>query len=155
MQHIQMTIPGKPLGKNDRYKIRIIGLKGSPVCPRCDRPLKQRSIMVHSVEFKTYAKKIAIQWIKQCKEQIRSGAWQITIRSYWPRQRHLDVDFALGDVDAAISGILDSLEYGEAIDDDIRFVRAIVEKYYDKTNPRVELEISQVPRTPEQQCIGT
>ncbi len=67
----------------------------------------------------------------------------VAIRSYWPRRRHLAgcTDLAMGDVDAPVKAVLDSLEAAGILEDDalVREVRA--SKYLDKDNPRIEVEV--------------
>jgi Holliday junction resolvase RusA-like endonuclease len=67
----------------------------------------------------------------------------VTIRSYWPRRRHLAGcdELAMGDVDAPVKAVLDSLEAAGILEDDslVREVRA--SKHLDKGNPRIEVEV--------------
>jgi len=73
------------------------------------------------------------------EKYITRGAWKVTIAAYWPRQRHLDLDLAMGDCDAPIKAILDALEFAGVIDDDARIVEIEARKFWDKESPRVEV----------------
>ena len=74
----------------------------------------------------------------------------VVIRCHWPRKRHLDGTTTLpfGDVDACIKAVLDSLEDAGLVDDDARVRRVSCEKYLDKDNPRIEVEVWPVEVRP-------
>jgi Holliday junction resolvase RusA-like endonuclease len=67
----------------------------------------------------------------------------VVIRAYWGRQRHLEGadQLPLGDVDAPIKATLDALQASKWLDDDSRVRSLRAEKYYDKADPRIEVEV--------------
>lgn len=84
-----------------------------------------------------------------CKEQglayhIDYGAWGIEIITYWPRLRHLDMDFPYGDIDAAATPVLDALQKGAHLfDDDVRLGPLAADRSYDPNNPRIEVTLKR------------
>lgn len=84
-----------------------------------------------------------------CKEQglnyhIDYGAWGVEIVAYWPRLRHLDLEFPLGDIDAPITPVLDALQKGAHLfDDDVRIAPMAADRAYDSINPRIEVTLKR------------
>lgn len=78
-------------------------------------------------------------------ERIASGAWRMSLRVYHDKLRHLDITTPRLDVDASISCVLDALQKGGVLDDDVRVVElGRVQKFYDKERPRVEIDLEEV-----------
>jgi len=51
---------------------------------------------------------------------VADGAWRLEVLAVWPTQRHLDISFANGDADAAVSATQDALQHSGVIDNDVR-----------------------------------
>lgn len=63
----------------------------------------------------------------------------VTIRSYWC------AELALGDVDAPVRAVLDSLEAAGVLEDDSLVIELTASKSYDKDNPRIQVWIWAEP----------
>jgi Holliday junction resolvase RusA-like endonuclease len=79
----------------------------------------------------------------------KSGRWALWVEVYEDEMRHLDVDVPCGDIDSTVSAVLDGLQPKQCgpwapLDDDARVVEMTVRKHYDKTNPRVEITLTEV-----------
>lgn len=79
-------------------------------------------------------------------ETFRSGVLAVAITIYCETQRHLDrlpAGYELGelDVDAPIKAILDGLQAGRLVDDDVRIAEVHVRKRLDRKRPRVAVRI--------------
>lgn len=117
----RVEVVGPPPAKNRRY--RVVS--------------KPRPRMIHSKEFKDFVERLRAAWASTGHPTITSGCWRILIHSIWSMQRHLDIDVALGDVDAPISGVLDALQEIGALDNDARVVECAATKGHDPGRPRV------------------
>lgn len=90
-----------------------------------------RGRMVVSAEAKAYKQQVA--WIaKAAGAEALSGNVAVTMKVYRPARRM--------DLDNAAKILLDSL-IGIAYNDDSQIVRLVAERYDDKHNPRVEVEV--------------
>lgn len=92
-------------------------------------------------EYKRFKKAVAVAWFEAGEPRFIEGEVEVEIRTYWNRQRHLDVDVAMGDCDAVIKSTLDGLQDCSCLDDDARVVRVIGTKHHDAERPRVEVDI--------------
>lgn len=91
-----------------------------------------RGRMVVSAEAKLYKQQVA--WIaKAAGAELLTGDVSVTMRVYRPAKRM--------DLDNAAKILLDSLN-GIAYTDDSQIVRILAERYDDKHNPRVEVEVT-------------
>ncbi len=126
----RVEVLGTPVQKNARY--RVVG--------------KPRPRMIHSDAFNTFARDLNIAWRRAGHPVIRSGRWRVLIESVWPRQRHLDVSFPLGDVDAPVSAVLDAMQMAKILDDDARVAELGASKSYNPDRPRtiITLEMCDV-----------
>lgn len=102
-----ITIAGTPGRKNRRHLVV---------------PGGKFSRMVNSPEFKSFVIAVEAAWAKAGYKRIFWGLWRLRLHAVWPRTRHLDVPTACGDVDAPVSWVLDALQQGGALDDDMRIV---------------------------------
>lgn len=139
--HIALTIPGEPPRKNSKHEVFVRTGKMHG---------KQRTIGRRlTADYKRFCDVVALVWdrvrARERRTKIDAGRWVITVRAFWSRQRHLDVDLPIGDIDAPCESVLDALQHAGVIDDDVRFVRKVSEKYYDPRYPRVEVEIREAP----------
>lgn len=138
--HIDLVIPGEPPRKNDRYKIVVITTKTG----------KKRGALKNSDSFKLFVMVLMSTWRTRGLPKIQSGAWRLTVAAFWSRLAHerkgkkLDRSFAIGDVDAPTSWVLDALEECGALDDDVRVVEETSFKAYDKHNPRTVITLERV-----------
>ncbi len=141
MTTIEITVEGNPPRKNERHAIRLRP-KG-PRCSKCHRSdvFPQR---YNSSKFDAFTQALEIEWADQCLEPIDHGTWRLDVRTYWPRQRHIDGEsFPFGDFDASISDIADALQYFEGgLDDDVRIMEGSLKKFHDKERPRIELTLT-------------
>lgn len=141
---VSLTIPGEPPRKNSKHEVfvRTGKMRGG-----------QRSIGRRlTADYRRFREVVALAWdrvrAREKLQRITAGRWEITVRAYWSRERHLDVDFAIGDVDAPLECVLDALhdeDGANALDDDVRFVKLTATKHYDPRYPRVEVEIYEAP----------
>mgnify|MGYP000928121414 FL=1 len=91
-----------------------------------------RGRTVVSAEAKAYKEQVA--WIaKAAGVEKLDGDIAVTVRVYRPAKR--------GDLDNSLKVSLDSLN-GIAYTDDSQIVRIVAERYDDKRNPRVEVEVT-------------
>jgi len=91
-----------------------------------------RGRMVVSAEAKAYKEQVA--WIARAAGvEPATGNVAVTLRVYRQAKR--------GDLDNSIKVSLDSL-IGVAYADDSQIVRIVAERYDDKRNPRVEVEVT-------------
>lgn len=90
--------------------------------------------MVISPEARAY--KEAAAWTARAAGiEVIAGDVAVTLRVYRPAKR--------GDLDNTVKILLDSLN-GIAYNDDSQIVRIVAERYDDKRNPRVEVEVMEV-----------
>jgi Holliday junction resolvase RusA-like endonuclease len=87
--------------------------------------------------------------VRKPEKLAKSGRWSIMVDVYEDEWRHLDVDVPCGDIDSTVSAVLDGLQPKQCgpwapLDDDARVVEMTVRKHYDKTNPRVEITLTEV-----------
>lgn len=91
-----------------------------------------RGRMVVSAEAKAYKEQVA--WIARAAGvELIDGDVSVTMRVYRQAKR--------GDLDNTAKVLLDSLN-GIAYADDSQIVRIVAERYDDKKNPRVEVEVT-------------
>lgn len=91
-----------------------------------------RGRMVVSAEAKAYKEQVA--WIARAAGvEMLTGDVSVTMRVYRQAKR--------GDLDNSLKVSLDSL-IGIAYADDSQIVRIVAERYDDKRNPRVEVEVT-------------
>ena len=91
-----------------------------------------RGRMVVSAEAKAYKEQVA--WIARAAGvEMLDGNVAVTMKVYRQAKR--------GDLDNAAKILLDSL-IGVAYADDSQIVRIVAERYDDKRNPRVEVEVT-------------
>jgi len=104
-----------------------------PVPPSANRYWRNfRGRMVVSAEARAYKEQAA--WIaKAAGMEPVAGDVSVTLRVYRQAKR--------GDLDNSIKVSLDSLN-GVAYSDDSQIVRIVAERYDDKRNPRVEIEVT-------------
>jgi len=112
---VNLTLKGNPISTNNCYYHAGKGL--SFITPKA-KLLKEA--------YQWYAK-------QQFKQKLLTGDLEITIRLYFGTKRKYDWDnFHKLSMDA-LTGIV--------WQDDSQIQRATVEKFYDKENPRIEIEI--------------
>lgn len=132
---IRLRIPGTPMQKNAKHKIFASKRRGGPI-GRTKTP-----------EYIRFCEKVSLAWDRERAHgklpPATEGAWEIEVAAYWSRLRHLDLQFAFGDVDAPLECVLDALQAAGVIDDDVRIVRLTAVKYYDKQNPRLEIRLRE------------
>jgi hypothetical protein len=129
---LSVTIAGVPPKKNRRH-VLVGGAK-----PR----------LINSGTFKGFAKDLRAAWDAADLPEIRSGVWQLEVHCVWPRQRHLDISFPLGDVDAPISSILDAAQICGILDDDVRVLKVSASKDYAKGSPSTRVTFTQLVSPP-------
>ncbi len=95
----------------------------------------------NSAAFDSFVLRVTNRWRRAGRPKANAGPWHITVRNYWPRLRHLDVDVPHGDVDASIGTILDALQECGCVDNDARFVSAWELNFHDSDSPRVEFDL--------------
>ena len=81
---------------------------------------------------RTYKALVALQCRAMNLAPIQTGTLGLHIAVYRPAKR--------GDIDNYLKGILDALK-GYVFNDDSQVVKLIVERFDDKANPRVEVEL--------------
>jgi len=129
LRRIDLEVPGPPPRKNRR--IAVVG--------------GARPRLVTHKDTREWWARLALAWVGTRERPIASGAWSIQIVSYWARERHMDdLSFAMGDVDAPVSCILDGLQQVGALDDDVRIDAVHAEKRYDCARPRVQVTLIEV-----------
>lgn len=84
---------------------------------------------------KDYEKSFYLQCSKYRNKNIK-GLFELNLRVFNSSQRP--------DLDNALKIILDCLQSCRAIENDRQCIKIIVEKFVDKTNPRIEFEIIEV-----------
>lgn len=97
--------------------------------------LKGRPVRVPSGEAKKYKK--AVEKICRSRDDLRpfAGELKLEMRFYRPRR--------VGDLDGMFKAVIDSLK-GFAFEDDKQIVEITAQRFDDKHNPRVEVEISEI-----------
>ena len=84
-------------------------------------------------QYQAIARRLAVVQLGRERALKRfSGEVAVTINVYRPAKR--------GDLDNALKVVLDCLN-GIAFDDDDQIVRIVAERFDDKSNPRVEIEV--------------
>lgn len=122
---IHIVVPGTPPRKNRRHQIVARGK-----FPR----------LINTKEFKQFCAELSAATAVMVAPP---GPLRVQVAAYWDRQRHLDDHhYAMGDIDAPLSAILDGLQEVGFLDDDVRFESLAVSKHYDKANPRTEIWIA-------------
>jgi Holliday junction resolvase RusA-like endonuclease len=85
---------------------------------------------------------------------LHAGAVEVRVSAYWPRKHGKGgaEGLALGDVDAVVKACLDALRISKPkkpgagiITDDSQVSSALLRKAYDKSNPRIEIEVRRAP----------
>ncbi len=116
-----ITLSGDPRSTNNIYKHRVIGSFASVYMSKEGKDLKE-----------------SYQW--QCKAQHRSepyaGPVSLNVRLYFGTKRVHDIDNYNKLLLDACTGILWI--------DDGQIQKLTVEKFYDKENPRIEMEITEI-----------
>lgn len=122
---IHLVIPGRPPAKNDHKRVTVRGGRPSLY------DTKRAKAFYRAVED-------ALPFKPAC---ITSGTWRCSIRACHDRRALVSEFDNLGglDVDAPVALVLDALQRAEVIDDDARITELVVDKQYDKDNPRVEI----------------
>lgn len=102
---------------------------------------KPHARMVNSPEFTDFAKRLDAAWRAAGHPVINSGRWRLLVESFWPRQRHLDIDVADGDVDAPLSCVLDAMQVVKLLDNDARVVELGAVKNWGEGAARIVLTL--------------
>lgn len=125
---IALTVLGNPPRKNRRHEIVTSGKY-----PR----------RISTADYKDFVVRLHLAWTAAGSPRCTSGRLVIEIDAFWGRQRHLDDGTVVpfGDWDAPLETVSDALEEVGVIDDDVRFMAAVISKAYDKATPRVEIRI--------------
>ena len=140
---IRIVVPGPPPRKNERHRIVWPG--------DGERP----PFLVDTAAAEDWWGGLALSWRMLRVPKITRGVWVIEVWHWWARERHLDLSFGAGDLDAPISHVLDGLQKIGALDDDVRFDDGHFYRRHDKANPRVEIELREVsPEGAEQLTMG-
>lgn len=126
--HLTLTVPGPVPRKNRRHGLAR-GKAGKP------RAFLSKSYTTWCGLLKT----AATRW-----GRIEAGLWECRIRIFHSKIRHLDVKTPHIDVDAPISSVLDGLQRIGVLDDDVRIETVSATKRYDKTRPRIEVEMEWI-----------
>lgn len=127
---IRIVVEGPPPRKNERHvNVRIAG----------------HGARKNSAKFESFAFRLGRAWDALGIGNLASGVYEITVHSFWPKQRHLgDVSVANGDSDAALSCVKDALQMVGAIDNDARVVGDHTKSHHDKARPRTEITLVAV-----------
>ncbi len=151
---IELIVPGPPPRKNDRHSITLRG-KGKK-CRMCGGQFKFVKL-VNTTAFHEFCDALAIEWADGMNIRLDSDVWHIEVHSYWERMSHVlcppncgtkktpCLGIGQGDADASIETVLDALQEIGALDNDVRFTRAVLEKHHDADNPRTEIKIFADP----------
>lgn len=104
-----------------------------PVPPSANRYWRNfNGRMVTSTEARTYKESAA--WLARAAgAELIAGDVSVTMRVYRPAKR--------GDIDNYLKVLCDSMQ-GVFYADDSQIVRIVAERYDDKKNPRVEVEVT-------------
>lgn len=132
---VRFTIPGLPVRKGE---IRM------PVALKPKQGKRWSARLIDTPAYRQFRRTVQTIAFQESLPEIRDGNWEITVRSYWSKQRHLDVSFPFGDSDASIEPVRDALQHAGVLDDDVRVTRSIGESHYSKTNPRIEVELRRL-----------
>jgi Holliday junction resolvase RusA-like endonuclease len=140
---ITLVVEGEPPRKNERHRIVW------------DRDPTRPPFLVDTAAVEAWWGELQLQWRMAKVRPIVSGVWEIEIRAFWSRERHLeDLSFGIGDLDAPISAVLDGLQAIGAIDNDVRFDDGTLRRRHDKRRPRVEITLRELPpEGPEQLAL--
>lgn len=100
-------------------------------------------------DYRRFCATVALCWDRERARRrlrpINAGRWVITVHAFWDRQRHLDVNLPIGDIDAPIECVLDALQAAGVVDNDARFVAMHSWKHHDPRHPRLVIEIEEAP----------
>lgn len=118
------TILGKCPSKSNCYKVVTLSGHGSLA--------KQRAL-------KDYEESFYLQCDKYRNRDIR-GLFALRIRVYYENRRP--------DLDNCLKVVLDCLQQCHAIRNDRQCVRIEAEKFIDRTEPRIEFEITEITSEP-------
>lgn len=118
------TILGKCPSKSNCYKVVTLSGHGSLA--------KQRAL-------KDYEESFYLQCDKYRNRDIR-GLFALRIRVYYENRRP--------DLDNCLKVVLDCLQQCRAIRNDRQCVRIEAEKFIDRTEPRIEFEITEITSEP-------
>jgi hypothetical protein len=99
------------LTKNERYRLGQITVNGRKVAR-----------MLLSDKANDFRDAVAKAVAAAALSPIERSAWRLEVLAVWPTQRHLDVSFANGDADAAVSATQDALQHAGALDNDVRII---------------------------------
>lgn len=128
---IRIVVPGPPPRKNDRAIVR-----GRHITSKRTREWG-----------KAYDQALFAAIMAKPPERLaKRGRWCLRLDVYEQRQRKMDVVVPLGDVDSCVTAVLDAMQKGKwaVLDDDVRVIAMTVVKHYDKSNPRVEITMTEV-----------
>lgn len=102
--------------------------------------LKGKPVRVPSGQAKKYKK--AVEKICRSRSDIKpfAGELRLEMKFYRPRR--------IGDLDGTFKAVFDSLK-GFAFEDDKQIVEIHAQRFDDKYNPRVEIEITEVTAVPQ------
>lgn len=99
---------------------------------------------VTSAEHRRFAEKVAELYEASGIPPAKHGELVARVTTFYPRTRHLPdgTDVPMGDVDATVKSTLDALEKAGFVDDDTRFVSAILTKAgTDRKSPWLHVEV--------------
>lgn len=114
------TIYGQTPSKSNAYRIVTISGHGS---------------LAKTPLLSAYEKSFYLQCNFYRNKQIK-GLFELKIDIYNSSQRH--------DLDNAFKVVLDCLQSCKAITNDRNCVKIVAQKFVDKTNPRIEFEITEI-----------
>jgi Holliday junction resolvase RusA-like endonuclease len=105
------------------------------VCPSKSNQYKiGRNGMYKSKALSDYEKKFFIQC--RNRNKLITGYFEVGVKVFYPTER--------ADLDNALKVVMDCLQTAKVIVNDNKCVKIVAEKYLDKANPRIELNINEL-----------
>lgn len=132
---LQLTIP-MTISKNATHRAVPVRVRSKKTGKTI---ISARSLLsLKSRKFREFVVVLCME--QRMPRNISYGRWGVEIVAYWPTQRHLDVSFPRGDIDAPITASLDAICKGAHVfDDDVRIAPLTADREYDPDNPRIEV----------------
>lgn len=135
MTEYHLTIPGRPMRKNEMNKLVTRRLRSGRVIPA----------LVPTKRYEAYLKAVCDAATLARIPAFNPGLWELEVAAYWPDDRSNGfATFPNGDADAALVPTRDALEAASVLEDDGQITRCICEARHDPDEPRTEVTLRRI-----------
>lgn len=130
MRVLHIVIPGPPRDASKNRARKVASVNG-------------RGVTYPTAALKSFRDRAMEAFLRQDDGSI-DPRFPVSIKlvTYWPRWSK-KYNCPMGDVDATVTQVMDAMKRSGMVEDDITVGPALLDRGYDRENPRIELTIMQ------------